>query len=187
MGNYVDDKKFYEEMKKYIESVNKAKKEGTEPPQINNYIGKCILDIATRRSYEKNFYRYPYREGMVMDAVEKCIKYIDNFDPVKYNKPFAYFSQIVWFAFIYRIGEEHKALYSKLKAIKNHEMFDVLSDKQYWDDVPYDESIHMTEYTRENIDNFIENFEKKLDEKKKKQRINASKRKSNKVREDGAE
>jgi len=72
-------------------------------PQISKYLGSCILKIANHLSYRPNFINYTYREEMISDGIENCLQYIDKFDPEKSKNPFAYFTQIIYFAFIRRI------------------------------------------------------------------------------------
>lgn len=87
-------------------------------PQIPNYIGDCILKIATHLSYKPNFVNYMYREDMISDGIENCIQYIYNFDPEKSNNPFAYFTQIITYAFLRRIEKEKKQLEIKTRIIE---------------------------------------------------------------------
>ena len=79
---------------------------GDEPPQITNYLGECILKIANHLSYRPNFIKYTYREEMISDGIENCLQYIDRFDPAKSSNPFAYFTQIIYYAFVRRITKE---------------------------------------------------------------------------------
>ena len=100
--NYVDNKKFLEEMVTYRRSVLSAKDFGVERPRVPFYIGDCIMKIATHLSYKPNFINYSFREEMISDGVENCLQYIDNFNPDKSKNPFAYFTQIIYFAFLRR-------------------------------------------------------------------------------------
>lgn len=84
-------------------------------PKLTDYLGECILKIATRLSYRPNFANYPYREEMVSDAVLNCITYIDNFDPKKSTSPFGYLTQICWFSFVRIINKEKKEKYTQFK------------------------------------------------------------------------
>lgn len=117
--HYVDNKKLYTEMVKYINAYNEAKERGELPPKVNNYIGECIWLIANKLSTNRNFIGYTYREEMIGDAIENTLRYIHNFDPDKTNNPFAYFTQIMYYAFLRRIEKEKKQQYIKLKAMDN--------------------------------------------------------------------
>ena len=86
-------------------------------PQIPNYLGECFLKIATHLSYKPNFVNYMFREDMISDGIENCVQYIHNFDPAKSNNPFAYFTQIIHYAFLRRIQKEKKQLDIKTKII----------------------------------------------------------------------
>jgi hypothetical protein len=109
------------------EKVKHAEENGLPKPIISNYIGECILKIATHLSYKPNFIGYSYRDDMILDGIENCIQYIDNFDPSKSSNPFAYFTQIIYYAFLRRIAKEKKQSYIKGKLIQNmpFEMFEL--------------------------------------------------------------
>jgi len=87
-------------------------------PQIPNYLGECFLKIATHLSYKPNFVNYMFRDDMISDGIENCIQYIHNFDPNKSTNPFAYFTQIIHYAFLRRIQKEKKQLEIKTKIIE---------------------------------------------------------------------
>jgi hypothetical protein len=127
MAHYVNNADFLAALVKYREQVAHAKEHGLEKPIISNYIGECILKIGTHLSYKPNFINYSYRDDMILDGVENCIQYIDNFDPAKSNNPFAYFTQIIYYAFLRRIAKEKKQSYIKGKLIQNmpFEMFEL--------------------------------------------------------------
>ena len=116
--HYVNNKEFLEAMKAYKKSVNKAKREKREKPPVTDYIGSCFLKIANHLSYRPNFINYMYKEDMISDGVENCVQYIDNFDPAKSKNPFAYFTQIVYYAFLRRIAKEKRQMDIKDKIIE---------------------------------------------------------------------
>ena len=115
--HYVDNKLFLEEMKKYHKKVVSARKRGHRDPKISDYIGECFLKIANHLSYRPNFINYTYKEDMISDGIENCLQYVANFDPEKSNNPFAYFTQIIYYAFIRRIQKEKKQTVSKPKKV----------------------------------------------------------------------
>ena len=96
----------------------KADKEGVRRPQIPNYIGECFYKIATHLSYKPNFVNYMFRDDMIGDGVENCVMYIANFNPEKSTNPFAYFTQVIYFAFLRRIAKEKKQLETKTKLLE---------------------------------------------------------------------
>ena len=100
------------------EEVDIAKLKGLDKPRVNNYIGGCFLKIATHLSYKPNFINYMYKDDMICDGIENCIQYIDNFNPEKSRNPFAYFTQIVYFAFLRRIAKEKRQMDIKEKIIE---------------------------------------------------------------------
>lgn len=117
--NYVDNKQFLAYMIERREKVQAALAEGKDKPRISDEIGKIILDISTNLSYRRNFINYNFREEMVGDGIENCIVYLDNFDPEKSKNPFAYFTQICFYAFVRRITKETKQWDVKKKIIES--------------------------------------------------------------------
>ena len=115
--HYVDNKRFLEEMKKYRKKVLSARNRKRKDPPISDYIGECFLKIANHLSYRPNFINYTYKEDMISDGIENCLTYVANFDPEKSNNPFAYFTQIIYYAFIRRIQKEKKQTTIKQKLI----------------------------------------------------------------------
>ena len=116
--HYVDNKKFLDELVRYKERVEIAELRGKPKPLVNNYIGDCFLKIATHLSYRPNFINYMYKDDMICDGVENCIQYIDNFNPEKSKNHFAYFTQIVYYAFLRRIAKEKRQMDIKDKIIE---------------------------------------------------------------------
>lgn len=127
MAHYVNNADFLAAIVEMKAKVKYAEENGLPKPQVSNYIGECILKIATHLSYKPNFINYSYRDDMILDGVENCIQYIDNFDPTKSNNPFAYFTQIIYYAFLRRIAKEKKQSYIKGKLIQDmpFEMFEL--------------------------------------------------------------
>lgn len=116
--NYINNKQFYEAMVKYRDSVLEAEREGKPKPRVPNYIGHCIMQIGERLSYKYQFRSYSYREELVYDGIEACIRYIDNFNPDKSTNPFAYFTQVTYNAFINRLNREQEQQYIKARLMK---------------------------------------------------------------------
>ena len=94
-----------------------AEEPGETPPRVSNYIGECFVKIANHLAYKSNFVNYTFREEMILDGIENCITYINNFDPAKSSNPFAYFTQITYYAFLRRIQKEKKQLDAKYRYI----------------------------------------------------------------------
>ena len=117
--HYVDNKKFLEAMVIHKDKVNSAKENNRKKPEVTNYIGECFLKIANHLSFRPNFINYTYRDDMISDCIENCLQYMDNFDPNKSTNPFAYFTQIIYYAFIRRIQKEKKQQFVKQKLIQN--------------------------------------------------------------------
>ena len=118
--HYVNNSDFSTAVVEYVERVQKARKEDKKIPTVPDYIAQCFLKIAEGLSHKGNFIRYTYREEMVMDAVENCLKAIGNYNleaATRTGKPnaFAYFTQITWYAFLRRISKEKKQQEIKLK------------------------------------------------------------------------
>jgi len=111
--HYVNNKEFSHAVVDHVKSVELAVSENREPPKVTNYIATCFMKISEGLSHRPNFVRYTYREEMVMDAVENCLRAIQNYNidtATRTGKPnaFSYFTQICFFAFIRRITKEKK-------------------------------------------------------------------------------
>jgi len=118
--HYVNNADFSQAVVEYVTKVNEEKDKGNNPPVVPDYIAQCFLRIAEGLSHKHNFIRYTYREEMVMDAVENCLKAIYNYNlahATRTGKPnaFAYFTQITWYAFLRRIAKEKKQQDVKMK------------------------------------------------------------------------
>tara|TARA_B100000003_G_C10885124_1_gene352825 strand:+ start:536 stop:1015 length:480 start_codon:yes stop_codon:yes gene_type:complete len=116
--HYVDNKEFLEAITEYRRSVQAAKENDQPKPQITHYLAECFLKIATHLSYRPNFINYMFKEDMISDGVENCVQYIDNFDPEKSKNPFAYFTQIIYYAFLRRIAKEKRQMDIRDKLIE---------------------------------------------------------------------
>jgi hypothetical protein len=126
--HYVDNKKFLEAMIDFKDRCNKANKRGRKNPPVTNYIGECFLKIANHLSYRPNFINYTFRDDMISDGIENCLQYLDNFNPKKSKNPFAYFTQIIYYAFIRRIQKEKKQTNIKHKLISDANLDDLYID-----------------------------------------------------------
>ena len=157
--HYVDNKKFYGEMIEYEKMIRENQAVGDENPPITEYMGKCFWDIAVGLSNKPNFINYTYKDEMIMDGIENCIRYCHNFDPEKSKNPFAYFTQIIYYAFLRRIEKEKKQTYIKFKMTENvwvNEELVTLESGERIDVKLYD-----------NFRDVIDDFETKMKNKKK--------------------
>ena len=118
-AHYVDNKKFLVAMVEFKEKCRVAKENEEDQPPVSNYIGECFLKIATHLSYRPNFINYTYRDDMISDGIENCLQYVANFNPEKSKNPFAYFTQIIYYAFLRRIAKEKKQTHVRNKMIEN--------------------------------------------------------------------
>jgi DNA-directed RNA polymerase specialized sigma subunit len=116
--HYVNNKQLLEALIVYKSKVKEALENEKQKPRITNYLGECFLKIATHLSYKPNFVNYMFREDMISDGIENCVQYINNFDPEKSRNPFAYFTQIIHYAFLRRIQKEKKQMEIKNKILE---------------------------------------------------------------------
>ena len=164
--HYINNADFCQALLDYQQAVAKAKEEGKPKPRIPNYIGECFMKIAEGLSHKPNFINYTYRDEMVADGIENCLMYFENFDVSKSNNPFAYFTQIIYYAFLRRIQKEKKQLYVKYKAT---EQFGIFNESEL---MGYDDTPAKPFELYDNISEFIETFE---ETKKKKKEIKKNK------------
>ena len=159
-AHYVDNAKFLEAMIEYKREYNKAKEGEKELPMISEYLGSVFLKIAQRLSFRPNFINYAFKNDMISDGIENCLHYIHNFNPEKSNNPFAYFTQIIYYAFIRRIQKEKKQLYIKYKSMQNYS-----TAPEYMDQEKSNNNfISLNDYENSDfkvmVDDFVDTFEK---------------------------
>lgn len=118
--HYVSNVEFFKEMIQFKADCAAAEAIDEPIPRIPECLGKKILAIATRLAYNPNFIRFPsIRDEMIGDAIENCIMYIRNFNEEKSKNPFAYFTQITFYAYIRRIQKEKKQFLTKAKYVQS--------------------------------------------------------------------
>lgn len=164
--HYVDNKKFYEEIVAYKKKEEEYKQKGLESPRLPEYIGECIFKIANKLSNKPCFMNYSYRDEMVSDGIENCIMYFKDFDPSKTQNPFAYFTQVIYYAFLRRINKEEKNRYIIYKnfqeTIINNGHVGLLMDME--------DNHMMPTQMYDNINEFMGRFERKEETKKQKRK-----------------
>ena len=126
--HYVNNKEFLSALIKYREDKEIAEIQGKPKPPIPRYIGECFLKIANHLSFKPNFVNYMFKEDMISDGIENCVQYIHNFNPEKSQNPFAYFTQIIHYAFLRRIQKEKKQLEIKNKILEKTGYDEVFCD-----------------------------------------------------------
>ena len=146
--HYVDNKKFLEAMIEHRDKCEKAEKQNKKKPEVTNYIGECFLKIANHLSYRPNFINYTFRDDMISDGIENCLQYMYNFNPDKSKNPFAYFTQIIYYAFIRRIQKEKKQTLIKNKLISNVGV-EQMMDQMIGDEAQYQSQ--MLDYLQKNL------------------------------------
>lgn len=129
-AHYVNNKEFLAALIDYRAKVLEAEEKGEAAPRVTEYIGECFLKIATHLSYKSNFINYSYRDEMISDGIENCLTAVQKFDPEKSSNPFAYYTQIIYFAFIRRIQKEKKQQATKYKLLENVNIEDIVSNSE---------------------------------------------------------
>jgi DNA-directed RNA polymerase specialized sigma subunit len=135
--HYVNNKEFLLALIEYRKQLSAAQERGDPKPQITNYLGECFLKIATHLSFKPNFVNYIFKDDMISDGIENCVMYIHNFDPEKSQNPFAYFTQIIHYAFLRRIQKEKKQLEIKNKILERTGFDEVFFDDNLIDGMNY--------------------------------------------------
>ena len=158
--HYVNNADFLAALIAYKKDCDIADKKGKPQPQIPNYVGECFLKIADHLSRKPNFVSYSFRDEMIADGIENCMMYFRNFNPEKSKNPFAYFTQIIYYAFLRRITKEKKQLYVKYKAT---EQIGILDEFEVFED----ENGNTRQFELyDNISQFIQDFEESKKKKK---------------------
>ena len=159
-NHYINNADFLKALIDYKELCDTAEKLNKPEPPIPNYIGECFLKIADHLSRKPNFVSYSFRDEMISDGIENCLMYFRNFDPTKSKNPFAYFTQIIYYAFLRRIMKEKKQLYVKYKAT---EQFGIFDEHEMFED----SDGNMRQFQLyDNISEFIQTFEENKRNKK---------------------
>ena len=135
--HYVNNKEFLNALIKYQEDIEIARLQDKHKPVIPRYIGECFLKIANHLSFKPNFVNYMFKEDMISDGIENCVQYIHNFNPEKSRNPFAYFTQIIHYAFLRRIQREKRQLEIKNKIIEKSGYQEVFDDNNQIDGSNY--------------------------------------------------
>jgi hypothetical protein len=151
--HYINNPDFLQALMDYKAEQKRCKTDKLPDPPIPNYIGECFMKIAEGLSHKPNFINYTYRDEMMSDGIENCLMYFDNFDPSKSKNPFAYFTQIIYYAFLRRIQKEKKQLYVKYKATEQMGILDEFEMLEFEDGTTRQFELY------ENISEFIENYE----------------------------
>lgn len=168
--HYVDNKKFLQAMIDYRIAVREAEECGDPKPKIPDYIGSCFLLIAQRLSYKPNFINYTYRDDMISDGIENCLLYIDNFNPEKSQNPFAYFTQIIYYAYLRRIQKEKRQTYIKYKMMQKQDIMGELITHSASGDNDYDIGLTPDSPMFDVMESFIADYEAAKEEKRKKRK-----------------
>ena len=151
--HYINNQDFLKALTDYKTSCALAEKENTPKPKIPNYIGECFMKIAEGLSHKPNFINYSYRDEMIADGIENCLMYFENFDETKSSNPFAYFTQVIYFAFLRRIQKEKKQLYVKYKSTEQMGILDEFEMMESEDGTTRQFELY------DNIAEFIETYE----------------------------
>jgi len=125
--HYVNNKEFLAAIVEYKYLIKLAEEQEKSRPIIPRYLGECFMKIARHLSYKPNFVNYMFKEDMISDGIENCVQYINNFNPEKSSNPFAYFTQIIHYAFLRRIQKEKKQLEIRQKIIDRSGFEEVMS------------------------------------------------------------
>ena len=128
--HYVDNKKFLEALNEYRAQVLEAKEKGLDKPIVSRYLGECFIKISTHLSYKANFINYTFKDDMISDGIENCLTAVEKFDPARSSNPFAYYTQIIYFAFIRRIQKEKKQTATKYKMLENIDIDQIVTQSE---------------------------------------------------------
>ena len=158
MANYINNKEFYALLQDFKAKCKEGELNNQPTPRVPEDIGKCFMMIATKLSTKGNFSGYTYKDEMICDALENCVVAVHSFNPEKSKNPFAYFTQIIWYAFLRRIEKEKKQTYVKYKSLER-----LVVDADLMDDDNYKNF----DITNEKMKPIIDKFEQKKNTKKK--------------------
>jgi DNA-directed RNA polymerase specialized sigma24 family protein len=176
--NYVNNRDLLEALVAYKALCREAEDAGEGRPRVPDYIGECIFQIATRLATKPNFSGYSYKEDMISDGIENCLLYIMNFNEEKSQNPFAYFTQIIWYAFLRRIAKEKKQMYIRFKSSQH-----MITTGGTHTGGEEDLNIHLST-AADYMNDFIEDFEDKLAKDKAKKKADKTVKEESKKSEE---
>lgn len=160
--NYVNNPEFLEALVAYDKLCKQAELDGEEKPIVPKYIGECLYQIATRLATKPNFSGYTYKDEFIADGLENTILALKNFDPNKSTNPFAYFSQIIWYAFLRRIEKEKKEQYIRYKVVENSMVQGTIINKKQGEAG----EASFVDLNNDYRNDFVSTYERKLEEKR---------------------
>lgn len=163
--HYVNNAEMLAAVTQYRADLAKSKEDGTEAPRIPEYLGECILKIATRLSRKYNFINYSYRDDMILDGIENCMQCMHSFDPTKSSNPFSYFTQVIYFAFLRRIAKEKKQSYIRGKLIQDM-AFESFELQGHDDDADFKNAYTAFIQSHQNFDDSFIKKKEKVEKKK---------------------
>jgi hypothetical protein len=164
--NYINNQEFYDAIVEYRKQIKEAEEAGKTPPRMPEYIGECIYKIATRLAMKPNFTGYSYKDEMIADSIENCILYFKYFDPDKTKNPFAYFTQVIFYSFLRRLEKEKKNRYITYKYFQETMTFAYGSNLL----VDSEDNPLISSAMYDNINTFMDSFEKNEAAKKEKRK-----------------
>lgn len=136
-ANYINNQDFSQAIQDYNVKCKEAKEAGRPRPPVSNYIGDCFIKISEGVARLGQFNRYTWKDEMVADGIENCLRYVANYDIEKFTRTsspnaFYYFSKIVYYAFVRRIKKENRQIEIKQKFMTSNSNIDdfILSDPQ---------------------------------------------------------
>lgn len=127
-AHYVDNNKFYQEISKWKKEWDEAVANDEPTPQCTNYLGECFVKISNHLAYKSNFVNYTFRDEMILDGIENCLRYADRFNPEKSKNPFAYFTQITYYSFIRRIKKEARQTETAMNYLQSIDLQQLLDE-----------------------------------------------------------
>lgn len=163
--HYVNNAQFFQAIVEYKRLVKDSVEKGLDKPRISDYIGECLYKIANKLSTKPCFIGYSFRDEMISDGVENCIVYFDDYDPLKSQNPFAYFTQIIFYAFLRRIGKEEKNRYIIYKNFQ-----DTMTNNDISLFIDSEDKHMISTQVYDNINDFMDKYERKENIKKEKRR-----------------
>jgi hypothetical protein len=120
--HYVENRSFTLALDDYSRACKKAELEGKQKPQMNNYLGECIIKMSNRLANSPRFRNYSFREEMIHNGILAAVKYAHKFDGDRFDNGFAYVTQILFSHFIITIKNEKKKYETNLKLIQEAEV-----------------------------------------------------------------
>lgn len=130
-NNYIDNKLFTAKLTAFLQEKESDESITLRDHPSGDYIGLCIMEICQNLAKKSNFVNYTFKDEMISDGIENCVKAALNFKYEISSNAFGYFTQVAFNAFVRRIQLEQKQREKKLRVLSDSKALSNIIEKQF--------------------------------------------------------